>query len=112
MSIPFLSFQKSDANARGILILGLFFDHNSDHNSWSFQLVSIGICCEYAVFSVGLVRLVSVHLDVVYNSNPVTSTTSSPSIGYNLGEVLFYHQKAQKPCNHGASEPFSFLEVG
>ena len=34
--------------------------------------------------------------------------TSSPSIGYNLGEVLFYHQKAQKPCNHGASEPFSF----
>ena len=48
----------------------------------------------------------------VAGSNPVTSTTSSPSIGYNLGEVLFYHQKAQKPCNHGASEPFSFLEVG
>ena len=44
----------------------------------------------------------------VTGSNPVSSTTSSPSIGYNLGEVLFYHQKAQKPCNHGASEPFSF----
>ena len=48
----------------------------------------------------------------VAGSNPVTSTTSSPSIGYNLGEVLFYHQEAQKPCNRGASEPFSFLEVG
>ena len=48
----------------------------------------------------------------VTGSNPVSSTTSSPSIGYNLGEVLFYHQKAQKPCYHGAFEPSMFLGVG
>ena len=45
-------------------------------------------------------------------SNPVTSTTSSPNIGYNLGEVLFYHQNAQKPCYLGAFEPSLFLGVG
>ena len=61
-----------------------------------------------------LAQLVARYIRIVEvtGSNPVCSTTSSPSIGYNLGEVLFYHQKAQKPCNHGAFEPSLFLGVG
>lgn len=54
------------------------FDHNSDHNSRFYPLVSIGVHCQNALISRGLLACIFVNWHKVTNSNPVTSTQQKP----------------------------------